>query len=394
MRTSKMTFPTYLKSLADRFSKLSRPLRIFIALIVAAAAVTLVFFLFWYVTVYLLARSYVDELAQVFDLNNHVAKAIVWATFAAAVIFLRYAASFSRLKRLAGVAGILILLIGHSLVLAYGSVNRPFDPQGNPTKCYLVTRDSIQLGEHPGVDPVTGRACRPITPEIAERVEAYKNGKRPTKILAREPTFFEPRTGQPIVWHHVGKDDEIQLFDLMGFHPESGEDLLPVTKEIVDRWKVQIARRIPKRIDDPEKFGPFDPLSGSARLWYRIADNRQYEFYDAPGYHPQSGEPLQIITREVLADWQKSRKETKRWYVITRDARQPVRYCEAEGIDQITGRECREITTQVLERLREYEKGKRPTKITDSNPIFFEPQSGEPIVWYYKKRMGRSRFST
>jgi hypothetical protein len=381
-----MTFPAHLHSLADRFSKLGRPLRIFVALIVAAVAVIPAFFLFWYLTLYLLARSYVDELAQVFDLNNNVARAIVWATFAVAVIFVGYAVSFSRRKRLAGLAGILILLIGHSLVLAHGRVNRPFDSKGNPTKCYVVTRDSIQLGEHPGVDPVTGRACRPVTAEIAERVEAYKNGKRPTKILAREPTFFEPRTGQPIVWYYVGKDDEVQLFDLMGFHPETGEELLPVTKEIVDLWKIQVARRMPQQILDPDKFGPFDPLSGSARLWVRLADNGQYEFYDAPGYHPQTGERLQIITREVLAAWQKSRK--KRWYVITRDAKQPVRYCEAEGIDEVTGRECREITPQVLERLREYEKGKRPTKITDSNPIFFEPQSGEPIVWYYKNKNG------
>jgi hypothetical protein len=383
-----MTFPAYLQSLADRFSKLGRPLRIFVALIVAAVVVIPAFFLFWYLTLYLLARSYVDELAQAFDLNNNLARAIVWATFAAAVIFVGYAVSFSRRRRLAGLAGILTLLIGHSLVLAYGGVNRPFDPQGNPTKCYIVTRDSIQLGEHPGIDPVTGRVCRPVTPEIAERVEAYKNGKRPTKILAREPIFFDPRTGQPIVWYYVGKADEIELFDLMGFHPETGEELLPVTKEIVDRWKVQIARRMPKLIYDPGKFGPFDPLSGSARLWYRLAANGQYEFYDAPGYHPQTGEPLQIITRDVLAAWQKSLKERKTWYVIARDAKQPVRYCEAEGIDEVTGRECREITPQVLERLREYEKGKRPTRITDRNPIFFDPQTGEPIVWYYKNKNG------
>jgi hypothetical protein len=58
-----MTFPAYLQSLADRFSKLGRPLRIFVALIVAAVAVIPAFFLFWYLTLYLLARSYVDELA-------------------------------------------------------------------------------------------------------------------------------------------------------------------------------------------------------------------------------------------------------------------------------------------------------------------------------------------
>ena len=158
-----------------------------------------------------------------------------------------------------------------------------------------------------------------------------------------------------------------------------------MTKEVVDRWKVQFKRRIPKRIDDPEKFGFFDPITGNARLWYRLAGNGLYEFYDAPGYHPQTGEPLQIITREILGAWQKARKE---WYVITHDASQPVRYCEAPGIDPVTGRECREIRPQILQRLREYEKGKRPKKIASSDPTFFDLQSGEPIVWYSKDKNG------
>ena len=185
-----------------------------IAFVAAAVAVILVFLLFGHVTVYLLARSYVDELEQVFDLNENIAKAIVWATFAGAIILLGYAVSFSQRRRLAGLGGILALLIGHSLILGYGTVKQSFDRKGNAIKCYILTRESIRLAEHPGIDPVSGRECRPITPEIAERVEAYKNGKRPTKIEAREPTFFEPRTGQPIVWYYVSKNEEIQLFDL------------------------------------------------------------------------------------------------------------------------------------------------------------------------------------
>jgi hypothetical protein len=97
-----MNISPHLQSLADRFSKLGRPLRILIGLIIAAVIVILAFFLFGYLAVYLLARSYVDQLAQVFDLNNYLARAIVWATFAAAVIFVGYAVSFSRPKRLAG----------------------------------------------------------------------------------------------------------------------------------------------------------------------------------------------------------------------------------------------------------------------------------------------------
>ena len=180
----------------------------------------------------------------------------------------------------------------------------------------------------------------------------------------------------------------------MGFHPETGEELQPVTKEIVDRWKVQVARRIPKLIDDLEKFGPFDPFSGNPRLWYRLADNGLYEFYDAPGYHPQTGESLQIITREVLGAWQKALKERKRWYVITRDASQPVRYCEAAGIDQATGLECREITPQILQRLREYEKGKRPRKSPIVIRSFLTFSLASRSFGITKIRMARWKFLT
>jgi hypothetical protein len=58
-----------------------------------------------------------------------------------------------------------------------------FDPtSGNSTKCYVVTRDDIEYGEKPGIDPATGRECRPVTAEVIERVRAYKWGNRPKRI--------------------------------------------------------------------------------------------------------------------------------------------------------------------------------------------------------------------
>ncbi|WP_194473484.1 hypothetical protein [Bradyrhizobium sp. CCBAU 51753] len=50
----------------------------------------------------------------------------------------------------------------------------------------------------------------------------------------------------------------------MGFHPQTDEELIPVTREVVDAWKQQTAklvRRVPLRLDDPEKFGFFDPTT-------------------------------------------------------------------------------------------------------------------------------------
>jgi TPR repeat protein len=379
----------YFAGLSGRLAGLSGPLQRLIGIAVGALICILVFFLFAQIATYLLTRSYVDEIEQAFDLNRNIANALVWASFAAATLLTGSSFSLSRRKRRISVCALLSLLIGHSLVLAYATMNQNFSrADGKALKCYVVTRDSIQLQDHVGIDPVTGRECRPVTPEIAERVDAYKNGGRPSRIISADPVFFEPRTGQPITWYSIAADGEIQLFDLMGFQPETGEELIPVTKEIVARWKVQAARRVPKKVDDPDRFGPFDAISGNARLWYRLAEDGRYDFFDAPGYHPQTGEPLSIVTREIMSAWQKSEREKKHWYVITRDAGHPVRYCQAAGIDLATGRLCREITPQILERLREYEKGKRPNRVADAAPTFFDLRSGEPIVWYYKDKSG------
>jgi len=378
------------KSLFSRFKKLSIPIRRVIAFAAGGLLCVLIFLAFAQIATYFLARSYVEEVEQVFDLNHHAANAVVWATFAVATLLVGSAISFSRRKRLISFAGIIVLLIAHSALLAYGTMHENFRrADGSAIKCYVVTRDALELRDHPGIDPVTGRDCRPVTAEIAERVEAYKNGRRPTRIASREPTFFDPRTGQPIVWYSIGKNEEIELFDLMGFQPDTGQELIPVTKEIVARWKDQSARRLPRKVDDPKRYGPFDPITGKARLWYRAGDDGAYEFYDAAGYHPQTGDPLKLVTRDVMTAWELAQKNQKRWYLITRDADHPVHYCQAGGLDQATGRMCREITTQVLERLREYEKGKRPQRIAAATPAFFEPRSGEPIAWYSKDKAGK-----
>jgi hypothetical protein len=341
------------------------------------------------VFVFFLARTYVEEIAEVFDLNQHFATAISLIVFAAIVVLARYAFSLSKLNRRIGIAGLLALLVAHSVVLWRGSANTLIDRSGKAAKCYVITRESVIYRERAGFDPATGQECKPITPELVGRLREYERGKRPSRIDSSVPVFFDSGTGNPIVWFYRDKNDVIELFDLMGFHPDSGDALAPVSKQVVELWKSQNAerkaleaRRPPRRID-PSSYSPFDPITGEARIWIYRADAGEYEFYDRPGYHPQTGEALKVVTREVLEDWRKLQAERakKKCYVITREG---VRYGDAPGIDQATGRQCRELTEQMLERLREYEKGRRPSKVVASDPTFFDPATGAPIVWYLK----------
>jgi hypothetical protein len=120
-----------------------------------------------------------------------------------------------------GIAGIAALLIGHSLVLWYGTRTDYFDRSGKAIKCYVLTRDGkVTYGERAGIDPTTGRLCRLLTAEMLERLKQYEMGKRPQQITDTNPTFFDPRTGEPIVWYYRSKTD-IEIFDLNADPPNT-----------------------------------------------------------------------------------------------------------------------------------------------------------------------------
>lgn len=287
----------------ERFRKLASPIKIVILVIATFAVAAIVFWLFNQIFYYYIARSYAEELADAYDLNRGFTGAVVWASFAAVVVFAGLAFSFSKRKRWIGSAGILALLIGHSI--AIGNVTRNFERKGTSARCYVLTRDSVKILNRLGVDPETGRECRPLTPAMVERIDLYKTGKRPLLITRNDPAFFSPLSGEPILWFAKRSDGRIELYDLMGFHPETGEELQPVTKNVAVLWKTQnekIAKRAPSRID-PEKYPLFDPVSGRARVWFWRDEAGNYEFYDGPGFQPRTGDPLQIISKESISAW-------------------------------------------------------------------------------------------
>lgn len=326
-------------------------------LLAIAGVLSAVIFLFWLVdkfVFYYLSRSYVDEVATVLGLNKYLANAIFLLTFIAVLLFARLLWSFSKRKRLIGITGIAALLIGHSLVLWYGTRDHYFDRRGQAIKCYVLGRNGqVSYGEQPGTDPVTGRPCRPVTAEMLERLKQYEAGKRPELVTEANPVFFDPRSGEPIIWYSRTKDNKIDIFDLMGFHPDTGEELLPITREIANEWKKQQleeVRRVPKLIPHPDDYVFFDPRTGQPRAWYWLAEDGHYEFYDAAGFQPQTGDKLQVITRDILAQWQEKRNN-------------PATPKAAPNRVQIT-----------------------------KNTIFFDPVTGNPRLWYWRRDKGEYEF--
>ena len=354
----------------------------FVGLILAAASLI---WLFDKIFIYFYARSYVEELAATLALNKHLATALVWAVFALTVFLFSCLISFSKRRRALGLAGLLVLVIGQALVLYWA--DKPFDAKGVAQKRYVMTRDSIRFGERAGIDPNTGLECKPLTPEIAERIGRYAKGDRPKRLVASDnPVFFAPGTGSPIVWYSREQNGFVEIFDLMGYHPQTGEELTPIAKDIVSVWNDQ-NRQAPERIYPDDDYAFFNPVTGQPNAWHRKTETGDYEFYNRPGFYPRTGEPLIVVDLATIAAWKKYREAHTGTpcYVLTKDS---VRYGTQPGIDAETGRQCRPFSAEMLERLREYEKGNRPKRIVVSEPTFFDLRSGEPVIWYAKGKNG------
>ncbi len=152
--------------------------------------------------------------------------------------------------------GVLSLIIGHSLLL--GRIDANFRKNGTAEKCYVMTRTTIKTLNRIGIDPDTGLECRPLTPQIVEKLEEYRSGHRATQITSNDPKFFDAVTGEPVVWYSKNDQGEIELFDLMGFHPKTGEELTPITRQVAEDWKTQsekVVRRAAGRVADPAGSG-------------------------------------------------------------------------------------------------------------------------------------------
>jgi hypothetical protein len=171
--------------------------------------------------------------------------------------------------------------------------------QKDTKQCYIIQRGArgpvIYRDNLPGMDPETGRECRLVTTGLIERLKEYAEGKRPGRFKNRPPEFFDPRTSEPIVWY-VDHGGAIEIFDLLGYHPETGEELLPVTPEIVDRWKAQQAK--PPAPVNPDTHPFFDPKTGRPNIWHSPGESGALEFFDGPGFHPRTGKALTEITRD------------------------------------------------------------------------------------------------
>ena len=175
--------------------------------------------------------------------------------------------------------------------------------QGTP--CYLLTKKGlVRYGKRPGIDPNTGRQCRPYSPEMLVRLREYEQGNRPRRIDATNPVFLisDQETGCLVREGSTGNVESLSLMVLIPIPATNS----PITKEVAASWKDQQEnpKRAPQNVD-PKSYVFFDQITGAPRAWYWRGTEGDYEFYDGPGYHPRTGDPLVVLSKDLVLKLQK-----------------------------------------------------------------------------------------
>lgn len=130
-------------------------------------------------------------------------------------------------------------------VLYVGAKDQFFTREGEPTQCYVVTREGVSYDTYyiggNNIDPNTGEECLPVDRDIRPMLKILdvkmRSGTPITPIDPHGAAFFSIANGKPIVWYTRMEDGRFDFFDTPGFHPITGEKLKPVTKQVVVTWR-------------------------------------------------------------------------------------------------------------------------------------------------------------
>ncbi|MCX7590988.1 MAG: alkaline shock response membrane anchor protein AmaP [Kiritimatiellae bacterium] len=98
----------------------------------------------------------------------------------------------------------------------------------------------------------------------------------------------------------------VKYSDRPGVERAYGIPFRPVTPEVARNLK--LLEKGEFRPVDPANAAWFNPITGQAQLWYYQYPDGTLEFYDKPGHHPFTNEPLKEVTKQLYLDWREKAK--------------------------------------------------------------------------------------
>jgi len=150
-------------------------------------------------------------------------------------------------KRKEVLIGSAVALTAFSCLLYFGSENVFFDRSASEvraTQYYVKTMNGFKFSSAPDIDPQFGIRYQPVTPEIVKEILAWRKLGTYEKMPVVQPgKYFDMLSGNPIAWY-IERGNEIVLFPLPGFDPQTGERLKPMTSESSKRYDKQVQAKL------------------------------------------------------------------------------------------------------------------------------------------------------
>ena len=212
--------------------------------VLAVIAILVIFIVLSVILVWIFAQIWLfdlffesfDTLADITGINKYLIQVAMAIFFIPFLLGATYVLSTNKIKRRIGIILLASLFVIYNLSLFLLSKDFYFDKQGKAIKYYALTPDGIVYSDQSGVDRVYGIKYKPVTPEIIRNHKLRETGDF-TPVDPQKAVWFNPITGDPQLWYYRHPEKSFDFFNKPGYHPTTGEELQPVSKEVYFAWK-------------------------------------------------------------------------------------------------------------------------------------------------------------
>ncbi|MCS7042071.1 MAG: hypothetical protein NZR01_04710 [Bryobacteraceae bacterium] len=217
---------------------MSRFLRALLILLLLAALFLSTWYALKWITLAEIYSYLVDTLANVLGINLYLIKVAVLLLLIPLYFGLRWSFSLreEKRKRRIGWAILTVLVVSYNLCLYFATRRISFTAKGEPVRYYAITPEGVKYSDRPGVERTYGVPFQPMTPEMAYKLWLLEKG-RVLPVPPDDRPWFNPATGEALLWYYRFPDGTLEFYDRPGRHPFTNEPLREVTKEIFLEWR-------------------------------------------------------------------------------------------------------------------------------------------------------------